>query len=111
VLRVAQQTVKERQLVSDQVTTLEQNKIKSGLDVSFANVNLAQAQLLLVRAQNDVEASYAQLSEALGSSTEQTFDLADMPVPPEPPTNFADLLQEAMRDRPERGARPLVSDD
>ena len=110
VLRVAQETVKERQLVSDQVTTLEQNKIKSGLDVSFANVNLAQAQLLLVRAQNGVEASYAQLSEALGLSTEQTFDLADMPVPPAPPANFADLLQEAMRNRPELISQRLDAD-
>jgi outer membrane protein len=110
VLRVAQETVKERQLVSDQVTTLEQNKIKSGLDVSFANVNLAQAQLLLVRAQNGVEASYAQLSEALGLSIEQTFDLADMPVPPAPATNFADLLQEAMRNRPELISQRLNAD-
>ena len=54
VLTVAQQTVQARQLVSDQVTELEKNKIKSGLDVSFANVNLAQAQLLLIQAQNDV---------------------------------------------------------
>ena len=110
VLRVAQETVKERKLVSDQVITLEQNKIKSGLDVSFANVNLAQAQLLLVRAQNSVEASYAHLSEALGLSTEQTFDLADMPVPPAPPTNFADLLREAMRNRPELISQRLDAD-
>jgi outer membrane protein len=101
VLKVAQETVKERQLVSDQVTTLEQNKIKSGLDVSFANVNLAQAQLLLVQAQNGVDASYARLSEALGLPNTQTFELTDVPVPPAPPTDYSDLLQQAMRDRPE----------
>ncbi|MGA9885280.1 MAG: TolC family protein [Candidatus Acidiferrales bacterium] len=109
VLKVAQETVKERQLVSDQVTTLEQNKIKSGLDVSFANVNLAQAQLLLVQAQNGVEASYARLSEALGSPSEQTFDLAEVPVPPAPPSNFADLLQQAMQDRPELISQRLAA--
>ena len=68
VLAVAQQTVKARQLVSDQVTELEKNKIKSGLDVSFANVDLAEAQLLLIQAENDVDASFAQLSDALGYS-------------------------------------------
>jgi outer membrane protein len=47
--------VKARQLVSDRVTELEKNKIKSGLDVSFANVDLAQAQLLLIQAQNDLQ--------------------------------------------------------
>ena len=66
VLQVAQETVKDRQLVSDQVTEMEKNKLKSGLDVSFANVDLAQAQLLLVQAQNDLQASYAELSAALG---------------------------------------------
>jgi outer membrane protein len=101
VLKVAQETVKERQLVSDQVTTLMQNKIKSGLDVSFANVDLAQAQLLLVQAQNRVYASYAQLSEALGLPNAETFDLTDVPLPPAPPANFSVLLQQAMQDRPE----------
>jgi outer membrane protein len=56
VLRVAQETVKDRQLVSDQVSELAKNQLKSGLDVSFANVDLSQAQLLLIQAQNDLDA-------------------------------------------------------
>jgi outer membrane protein len=101
VLNVAQETVKERQLVADQVGELEKNKIKSGLDLSFANVDLAQAQLLLVQAQNDLEASYAQLSAALGYEDERTFELAEESVPPAPSANFADLLQQALKNRPE----------
>lgn len=101
VLTVAQETVKDRQLVSDQVTALEQNKIKSGLDVSFANVDLAQAQLLLIQAQNDVDASYAELSAALGYGDQRTFQLMDEPLPPAPPANFSDLLQQAIKNRPE----------
>ena len=45
VLKVAQETVKDRQQVSDQITALQKNQLRSGLDVSFANVNLAQAKL------------------------------------------------------------------
>jgi outer membrane protein len=101
VLTVAQQTVKERQLVSDQVTALEQNKIKSGLDVSFANVDLAQAQLLLIQAQNALDASFAQLSEALGYSDQRTFQLGDQPLPPAPTPDVNQLIQQAMADRPE----------
>jgi outer membrane protein len=100
-LVVAQQTVKERQLVSDQVTELEKNKIKSGLDVSFANVDLAQAQLLLVQAQNNLDASYAELSMALGYGEEKSFKLVENPLPPAPPANFADLLLQAIQNRPE----------
>jgi outer membrane protein len=101
VLTVAQQTVKERQLVSDQVTALEQNKIKSGLDVSFANVDLAQAQLLLIQAQNALDASFAQLSEALGYSDQRAFQLTEQPLPSAPPPDINPLIQEAMADRPE----------
>ena len=45
-LKVAEQTVSARQLVSDQITTLFQNKLRSQLDVSFADANLAQGKLL-----------------------------------------------------------------
>src|SRR5580704_1532189 len=43
VLRVAEQTEASRQLLSDQVAALTNSKLKSDLDLSFANVNLAQA--------------------------------------------------------------------
>ncbi len=101
VLTVAQQTVKERHLVSDQVTALQQNKIKSGLDVSFANVDLAQAKLLLIQAQNDVESSFAQLSAALGYARERPFQLVEQPLPPAPPADVDQLIQQAMANRPE----------
>ena len=101
VLTVAQETVKERQLVFDQISELEKNKIKSGLDVSFAGVDLAQAQLLLVQAQNDLGISYAQLSAALGYGDQRTFELTEEPLPPAPTTDFADLLQQAIQNRPE----------
>lgn len=101
VLTVAEQAVKQRQLVSDQITELQKNKLRSGLDVSFANVNLAQAQLLLIQAQNDLQSSFARLSAALGYSDQRTFHLTEEPVPAPPPANLSDLIQQALRDRPE----------
>jgi outer membrane protein len=101
VLRVAEETVKDRKLVSDQVTEMEKNKLKSGLDVSFANVDLAQAQLLLVQAQNDLQASYAELSAALGFADQKIYDLAEQPTPPAPSTDLSTLITDAMRNRPE----------
>lgn len=101
VLRVAQETVKNRQLVSDQVSALANNKLRSGLDVSFANVDLAQAQLLLVQVQNDLQASYAELAAALGYSDQRTFQLAESEAPANPPADETTVMQEALRDRPE----------
>jgi outer membrane protein len=101
VLTVADQTVQSRQLVSDQITELAKNKIKSGLDVSFANVDLAQSQLLQIQARDDLQSSYAQLSETLGYSDQRTFHLADESLPPPPSADVAPLIQQALRDRPE----------
>jgi outer membrane protein len=101
VLQVAEQTVKSRQLVSDQTSELQKNKLKSGLDVSFANVDLAQAQLLLIQAQNDVQSSSADLSAALGYSDQRIFTLMDQTQRPSPPAELSPLLQEALHNRPE----------
>jgi outer membrane protein len=101
VLHVAEETVKARQLVVDQVSALAKSSLKSGLDVSFSNVDLARAQLLLVQAQNDLQSSYAQLSDALGYSDQRTFQLVDEPLPGAPPPDVAPLIVEAFQNRPE----------
>jgi outer membrane protein len=100
-LRVAQQTVEERQLVSNQVTQLAANLLKSQLDVSFANVDLAQAQLLLIQSQNNVQSSYAELTRALGFADQRTYQLAEAATPPGPPTDLTGLIQQAIMNRPE----------
>jgi outer membrane protein len=107
VLKVADETVKERQLVSDQTSELEKNKIKSGLDVSFANVDLAQAQLLLIQARDGLDTSFADLAAALGYGDLRTFDLADEPTLDAPPDDFASLLQQAVRNRPDLASLQL----
>jgi outer membrane protein len=102
VLTVAQETVKARQTVSDQVNSLFQSKLKSGLDLSFANVNLAQAKLLLLDAQNNENAARAALSAVLGFSNLQNFQLVDDPTPNAPPPgNVDDLVSIAFAVRPE----------
>jgi len=100
-VKVAQQTVAARQLVVDQVTALAQSKLKSELDVSFANVNLAEAKLLLLGAQNNVDKSFAELSQALGLREEQRYNLVEEPLPPPAPPDSKELVQQAMNQRPE----------
>lgn len=101
VLRVAQQTVSARQIVSDQITALGQVQLKSGLDVSFAQVNLSEARLLLVNAESDVEGAQAELSAALGLRDRQQFVLADVSLPTAPPLDPAPLIRDSLSQRPE----------
>jgi outer membrane protein len=101
VLQVAAQTVAARQLVVDQVSALAESKLKSTLDVSFAKVNLADAKLLQVRAQNESAAAQADLAAAMGLPGETTFDLSEEALPAPLPDRVADLVRQAMADRPD----------
>jgi len=100
-VKVAQETVAARQLVVDQVTALAQSKLKSQLDLSFANVNLAEAKLLLIGAQDNLDKSFAELSRALGLQQEQRYTLVEEPLPSPAPPDSNQLVQEAMNQRPE----------
>jgi outer membrane protein len=80
---------------------LAESKLKSSLDVSFANVNLADAKLLLVQAQSDLKASEADLATAMGLPNESAFVLDEEPIPAPMPDRVDELIREAMQNRPE----------
>lgn len=101
VLKVAAQTVAARQLVVDQVTALAQSNLKSTLDVSFANVNLSDAKLLQVQAENDVHNAEAVLATAMGLPGVTEFVLSEEPLPSELPAKLTDLISQAIDQRPE----------
>ena len=101
VVKVADQTVAARQLVVDQVTALAESKLKSTLDVSFANVNLSDAKLMQIQAQNDLKAADAELATAMGLPGQSGFILAEEPMPSPLPDRVTDLIQDALQARPE----------
>ncbi len=102
VLTVAQQTVSARQTVADQVEALFKNKLRSELDFSFASVNLAQAKLLVLDAENNENGALATLSMMLGYSRTQNFQLVeDTAAISAPPGNVDDLVSKAFAARPE----------
>ncbi len=101
VMQVAQQTVAARQLVADQITALAQSNLKSALDVSFANVNLADARLLLLQAENTLKAAQAQLAAVLVLPGDSPFVLADEPMPEPLSDQYDSLIQQALLNRPE----------
>lgn len=107
VLNVALETVKDRQVADDQINALELSKLRSSLDVSFADVNLAQSKMILVQAENEVESTQAELSAALGMSQFRRYELADPGTPSQPLPNLDDSVAAALRDRPDVAAQRL----
>lgn len=101
-LKVAQQTVNTRQSVEHQIDELAKNKLKSDLDLAFAQVNLSQAKLLLLDAQNNVDSSLAALTAILGFDKQVTYELADEePIVPAPPPDVDVLINTALQQRPD----------
>jgi outer membrane protein len=101
VSRVAEQTVATRQIFFDQVSALATNKLRSGLDVSFAAVNVEEGKLLLSKAQNDVQAALTQLANLMGAREQKNYHLVEEPLPSESTTNVTELVEQALRNRPD----------
>jgi outer membrane protein len=101
-LTVAEETVKARQLLVDQVQALTNAKLKSDLDLSFSKVDLARAKLLLLDSRNNHEASISTLSAILGYPDRQDIVAVEPPTQATPPAaDPAPLIQEALEQRPE----------
>ncbi|HEY2860512.1 MAG TPA: TolC family protein [Terracidiphilus sp.] len=106
VLKVARQTLAARQATGDQIGALTNQKLRSTLDLSLANVQVSQAQLLVLDAQNSAAGAMAALNAILGSETDQQYELVDeTPQSPQAaPANAEDLVQLAFRSRPDLAA-------
>jgi outer membrane protein len=107
-LNVAKQTVSTRQTTQTQVGQMTEHKLKSTLDLSFANVDLSQAQLLQLDAQNNEAAAMATLDAVLGLDRSVDYQLVEKAATPPPPPPSADpLIQIALQQRPDLQALNL----
>jgi outer membrane protein len=101
VLLVAAKTVDARNLLLEKISLLAKSKMKSELDVRFAQVNLDEAKLLRLRADNAVDAGFARLSTSLGYRDARRFLLIDESSAVGPPNDLDSLLAQAIAARPD----------
>jgi outer membrane protein len=101
--KVAEQTVATRQSVESQVNELTKSKLKSEVDLAFAQVNLSEAKLLLLDAQNNVDSSLAALTSILGFDKPVEYELVEentqAPTPPPPDVDV--VVNTALKQRPD----------
>jgi outer membrane protein len=103
ILNVAHQTQATRRQAADQIRALTNAKLKSTLDLSFANVDVSQAKLLVLDSRNSMQAAMAVLNALLGNENLVNYQLVD-PAPTSPPVPPADaypLVQLALQQRPD----------
>jgi len=105
-LKVAQQNVTTRLTLQSQINQMTLNKLKSTLDLSFANVNLSQAKLLALDAQNNADSTMAALDAVVGLDHQETFELIDDGTGlQQPPPDVDQLIQESLKQRPDLQAK------
>jgi len=110
VVKVAQETVATRKQLFDQISALAENKLKSQLDVNFAAVNLSDAKLLLLRAEDNLQQAYAELARAIGTDQSAMFELTEEPLPASPPPGPDPMVAEAFKNRPELASLRLAGE-
>lgn len=106
ILLVAEQTVATRQATGEQIGALTNQKLRSTLDLSLADVQVSEAQILALDAQNAMRSAMANLNAILGSEDDTQYTLTDETSQnPEPaPANAEELVQLAFRSRPDLAA-------
>ena len=101
VLAVARQTLDTRKLLLDQITALATNKLRSDLDLSFAKVAYEEGNLLVAKAQNDLEEAFAVLSTLMGDREKRAYRLIEESASSAATVDTSSLVAVALSNRPD----------
>ncbi len=100
-VQIAEDTARERGVIKQQVESLYRQQLKSKLDVDLVQVELSKAEVDLIRAKNDLRASYATLNNAMGVEGPEEYTLEDLPVTIAGTRPLDSLLAVGQEKRPE----------
>lgn len=100
-VEIAQETVRERGVVRDQIAILYKRELKSKLDLDFMSVELRNAEIQLIQAKNELRAAFAGLNNAMGVRGAEDYTLEDLPPTSASSSTLETLIAQALEDRPE----------
>ena len=101
-VKVAQQTVDTRKTTDQQITELTNNKLRSTIDLAFADEDLARAQLLLLDAQTQYNNAINALTAVLGFDRTMTYTVEETEgTVSTPPPDQDQLVAMALKQRPD----------
>ncbi len=110
VLDVARQTLETRKVLLDQISALTTNKLRSELDLRFAQVTYEQGQLLVAQAQNDLDQAFNSLATLLGDREKRVYRLVEEPMPTAKSVDPTGLVDTALSQRPDLARLRLERD-
>ena len=80
IVQIAEETVRERGVIKSQIEALHRQQLKSKLDLDLVQMELTNAESLLVKARNDLRASFAELNRSMGVAGADEYVLEDLPI-------------------------------
>ena len=100
IVQIAEETVRERGVIKSQIDALYRQQLKSKLDLNLVQVELTNAESLLVKARNDLKSSYADLNRAMGVAGADDYVLEDVAIRVQSAGTLESLVTESL-DHPE----------
>ncbi|TKB70472.1 MAG: TolC family protein [Nitrospira sp.] len=100
-VEIAGETVKRRNTLRDQVQALYKHQLKSKVDLDLILVEVSNAKLAFIRAQNDLTQAFATLNNAMGVEGSDRYELAKIPIMIAPTPDLPHLVEVGLADRPE----------
>jgi outer membrane protein len=103
---VARQTLANRQRHLEQIRGFVHAGTRPDIDLAQAVADEANARVQVIRAENGYAVARAQLNQAMGTTGDTDYDVADETFPPQPGenTDLGPLIDEAIRARPDLAA-------
>jgi outer membrane protein len=100
-VEIAEEAVRERGVLRDQIAVLFKQQLKSKLDLDLMSIELKSAEVLLVQGKNELRAAFAALNNAMGIRGPEDYTLQDTLDISLPSTMLETLIEWALEDRPE----------
>ncbi|HEX3902786.1 MAG TPA: TolC family protein [Polyangia bacterium] len=103
---VARQTLGNRQRHLEQIRGFVHAGTRPDIDLAQAVADEANARVQVIRAENGYAVARAQLNQAMGTTGDTDFDVADETFPPQPGEGspLGSLIDDAIRARPDLAA-------
>ncbi|MEW6543538.1 MAG: TolC family protein [Nitrospirota bacterium] len=108
-VQIAEETVRERGAIRSQVNALYRQQLKSKLDLDLVQVELTNAESLLIKARNDLKASFADLNRAIGVAGQEDYVLEDIPVEVRPQRSLETLIADSLSHPELKRAKELAA--
>ncbi len=98
---ISREVLNERELIRRQTEAFYRRQLRSKLDLDFASVEANQAEVVLIKAQNNLVLAFAALNTAMGLQGPGNYRLEQSLLSVTPIASPEFLVQQALTQRPE----------